>query len=181
MKATFMNTKSTVSYDSKEGKRFLRKVIRENKAGAGWCARASARNMTEEYGSESWAVSFEREVPPKNVGDASVEVEVTTDFCIRVSPSQFGTKASFSDAKEVNVPRPTTAFFMYGDVAALALAIINGCDVNIEASHGSTNSSQHGIGTTSVRVSDRKNRCTYTIGNDTMYVNGSRVISGAAE
>ena len=181
MTATLRNTKSTVSHDSKEGKRFLRKVIRENKQGAGWCARASVRNMTEKYGNEYWAVSFEREVPPKNVGDASVDIEVTMDFCIRVSPSHFGTKASFSDAKEVNIPRPTTAFFMYGDVAALALAIINGCDVSIEASHGSTNSSQHGIGTTSVRTLDRKNRCTYTIGNDTMYVNGSRVISGVAE
>lgn len=133
-----MLTLQTVSADSKDCAKFLRKVVRDNesaKYGEGWRVRANAGT--------GWKIRFERTIHG-GTGEPDQSIEVQTDFAIS-QPGRLGVVQSFSDSKPVQVCTPRQVWVDGSDASIVAKLLADGSRLSIRATAGSTSSSYHGL------------------------------------
>jgi hypothetical protein len=131
MATTLLDTFDTVSIDSPEGKRFLRRVA--NRPDDGWTFWATAAN--------GWRGEFRRAVDGKRPGDACAIVTIETD----ISASVTGRPGddSDSDGPRVFVPEAKFVHTHGPTVAALLLA---GFRLTLSYSRGSIKTRNEGLG-----------------------------------
>jgi len=170
-----MLTMQRVALDSKEGRKFLRRVVRDQNESSydeRWSARASVET--------DWQFMFTRKVVGP-IGDADQYVEVQTDIPCRCT-HQGGTKRSFSDADEVQTVTPRRVWIDGGSAAIVAKLALDGWRFRVEVSSGSTISSRLGLAFYSLEAST-PSICyaSLTIGGETITANGRTITSGAIE
>ena len=157
-----------VEFGTKQGKAFLRRVIRESRSlswNEEWRARASLET--------DWNLVFYRTVKGKAAGDPDSEIEVSTDIHV----VQAG-EATVHIGDPVVLPLPRAVHFN-GDLPVVCDLIQRGYSLSVESSAGSESSSKHGIGFLRVRAVNRD--ISYygaTVGSETVTVNGRVVCSG---
>ena len=170
MSTTYQNVKVA----EKEGKAFLRKVIRQNREAVfmgGWSVHASPEN--------DWKMLFRRRIE-KGVGEPEEWVEVQTDAEIRVS-RRTGAIQPFADASEVQVATPKRVY-VNGDSSNVAQLLLSGYDFRVEASAGSTNSSRHGLSFYSLEATKQElTHYSLTVGTQTVAKDGETLIGGAVD
>lgn len=135
-----MITRTKIAVESKEGKKFLRRVMADAvklDSDQRWQARASTETK--------WMVEFSRIVKPKQVGDPEDLIVVETDCKVSLpSENKIGMIKAFSDAKEVRVGRPVRVW-MNGETPLLARLMAEDYNLEIIATPGSTSSSEYGL------------------------------------
>lgn len=135
-----MITRSRIQVESKEGKRFLRRVMADAvklSSDERWQARASTET--------EWCVEFSRTVKPKQVGDPEDLIVVETDCKVSLpSENNTGMVKAFEDAKPVRVQRPVR-IWMNGETPLLARLMAEGWNLEVVATPGSTSSSEYGL------------------------------------
>ena len=133
-------TMQRIELDSKDGKKFLRRIVRDNDK-VNWDEewRAHAASDTE------WKLRFYR-TQKGEIGDADAEIEVQTGETIGLPGKRsIGNVLSFDDAEPVYVAPPKRLHLSGRDAATVAQFIADGYTIKIEASAGSSNSSRHGL------------------------------------
>jgi hypothetical protein len=175
--ATASLTLQRVQAASKEGKAFLRRVIRDSQDSSrdsDWTV--SANEATE------WQLKFYRTIKG-TIGNPDAEVEVQTDIAVGYpNDRMFGRVKSFSDSAEVYVPRITRLCVHGMDVAVIATFVLDGSSLHMEASAGSTSSSEHGLAFYSLTASMRGlSWSSVSIGSDTVCKDGRPIIRGAID
>ena len=172
-----MSTYQSVELDSKEGKAFLRKVIRHNTDSNydnAWRIHASATT--------DWRLEFRRTIKGA-IGEPDEDITVRTDSKVGLpSDSKTGREVqSFHDSKPVWVCRPTR-IFLNGETTGVARLLLDGYRLEIQASAGSTPSSQHGISIYSVEAHNHKyGYYGYGIGGETLAINGRAIIRSTVD
>lgn len=168
-------TVHTTSRESKEGKTFLRKVMKSDLDWAeAWRVHASA--------STKWCATFQREIKGKT-GESDRTIQVETDISFSMpEDSRFGMVRSFSDSKEVMVSRPRYIWLNGGAAITFVKLALDGCDFRIEASAGSTHSSQCGISLywLAARLPNRP-YSDAQVGGTTVAKDGHTLIAGAVD
>ena len=166
-----------VELDTKDGKKFLRRVIRDNQTfdwDEEW--RIDARPSTE------WKLRFYR-TQKGELGDGDNDIEVQTEHAVRLpSERETGDVKSFSDSQSVFVPRPLSLLISSCDVATVAQFLLDGYSLRIEASAGSSNSSEFGLSFIYVLLQKRKpdgRTLTVQLQGDTVAKDGRPICSGA--
>jgi hypothetical protein len=170
---TAAHTSQAIDTSTKDGRKFLQKVIRDNNASGwrgGWSAYAS--------GETDWFVEFRRNVEGE-IGCPDVWVTVRTSETVRRC-GKTGSHRTFSDAEPVTIPEPVRLSSTSNSrTNQIARALLDGHTVEIEISRGSTNSSQHGIGFIHLQISQ------YPAGSVTLdtttFVHGKCVCSGSVD
>lgn len=172
--ATASLTIQRVYSESKDGKAFLRRVIRDclSYSDEQWAVCADE--------STGWKLKFYRTVRG-NVGDPDAVVEVQTDIEVGYpSSSRFGMVKTFHDSSEVEVPRIRRLYVRGSDAAVIAALVLNGSTLHMEASAGSTSSSHLGLAfyrlTASVKGVPHS---AVAVGTDTVCRDGKPIIQGA--
>ena len=134
---TTFPTCQRVSIDSKEGRTFLRKIIRDNGGfrDDGWRAYASA--------STDWCVEFRRTISGA-IGEPDQDVLVTTDCKVRHS-GKTGLIQSFTDSTPVMVATVRAIHLSGSSCSLFADMLMRGFTPQIESSSGSTKSSEYGL------------------------------------
>jgi hypothetical protein len=170
------HTYQAVDIATKDGRKFLQKVIRDNNApvgrwGRGWSAYAS--------GETDWKIEFRRNVEGEK-GCPDVWVTVRTSETVRRS-GKTGSHRTFSDAEPVYIPEPVRMSSTSNSrTNQIARALLDGHTVEIELSRGSTNSSQHGIGFIHLQISQQYPGGSVTL-DTTTFVHGKCVCSGSVD
>jgi len=158
-----------------EGKKFLRKIIRDNsncRYREDWSVRASLET--------EWRLEFRRTINGE-IGDPEKVITVMTDEKVSVN-YQSGDKKSFEDSQAVTILPCRYISLSGSDVKTLCFMMLqDGFRISAEASSGSTSSSKHGISVYTLRVKTQQLCGTVEIGHHSMAVNGNRVISGSVE
>jgi len=160
------DTYQSVEIESKEGKRFLRQVIRD----CDWRERASAGT--------DWRVEVSRTIKGAT-GQPDTTVTVRTDAVVGKS-GKLGLVQAFSDSKPVQVVAPSAMFCWNTESAVLAKMLLDGSRLTICASSGSTHSSQ--LGLAFYRLEATISGCAYgsvVVGCETVSKDGQTIISGA--
>jgi len=175
--ATCESTYQSVDLASKEGKAFLRKVLRDND-NSGWSDgwNANARSC------DDWRLDFSRTIRGK-VGEPDVAVNVRTDLTVSLSGKTGPAVQSFHHSKPVCVPTPRRLFLHGTDTSALVALLLRGTDrLTICSSGGSTSSSEHGLAFIHLdaKLSDER-YSTVQVGGTTVYKDGHRLVSGAVD
>ena len=171
-----MTTFQSVQVGTKEGKAFLRKIIKHNERcmmNEEWRAYAGPSN--------NWCWRFSRTIKGE-VGEPDQHVEVQTDAKVCLpSDSKTGCEVqSFHDSKPVWVSRPR-ACYMNGDTAVVAKLLADGWAFEIEASAGSTSSSEYGIATYNVFAKMPNSYYGVYVGGETITVNGKQVVRSVVD
>lgn len=135
-------TFQTVDLATKDGAKFLRRVIRDNResfssVSSGW--RVFARAC------DDWNLEFCRTIEG-NLGDPDRAVVVRTDTTVRLS-GKHGQVRTFHDSQEVYVREPRRLYLGSTDCAALAQLLLDDSSARlaIVSSAGSTHSSKYGL------------------------------------
>jgi hypothetical protein len=161
--------------DTPDGKKFLRKVVRENESldsSQAWCCRA--------HTGTNWKLEFRRTIKGE-IGDPERTVTVMTDVEVRVD-YKAGEKQSFSDSKPVYLIGCTGIWLNSYDLPVLCnLLRQKNCRVWVTGHAGSSSSSQHGLSFYDLQVKTSDLGGNVHIGNQTVAVNGRQVISGSVE
>ncbi len=166
-------TLQSVAIDSKDGRTFLRKVMRENgQFSDNWTVWAAPET--------DWQCKFRRTIKGK-LGEPDEDVEVLTDATIRQpAPRELGNVKSFGDCQPVMVCSPRSVHFNGSTASMLAKLLIDGARLEVIASAGSTHSSQYGL--SFYHVSATLPDMPYgnlTIGYDTVAKDGCCLCSGS--
>jgi hypothetical protein len=151
MNGTTIDTRQTVESGTKEGRKFLRKVIRENmelRWNEEWKVRA------DEF--TGWKLEFRRDVKADEAGNADREIRVQTDIEIRNNVKS-GSAKTFHDSQEVTIPDVQSVNMSGPKLAMVVGLILDGYRLELNSSRGSQNSSKHGIGEVSLDVTRRIN------------------------
>jgi hypothetical protein len=169
-----MTTRQNVELGTKEGKQFLRRVVKQqldSNMDNGW--RIFASEATD------WKLVFRRTVRAKKVGEFNQEIEVMTDSLVRL-PGRTGQMVqSFHDSEPVCMLTPTYVSFN-GESGLVAKLLADGFTFEIEASPGSTSSSRHGISTyRALAVNRAISYCGVQVGHETLAMNGHVLISSS--
>ena len=161
--------------ETPEGKKFLKKVVRENQD-LDWQECWSVRAHTGTH----WKLEFKRTIKGE-IGDPERTVTVMTDMEVRVD-YQPGEKQSFSDSKAVYLIGCTGINLRGSDLAVLCnLLRHKNPRVWVIGHAGSTSSSQYGLSFYELQVKTDDLGGNVSIGSHTVAVNGRRVISGSVE
>lgn len=173
-------TESTIqltSIDSKDGKAFLRRVVRHN-AGCTWNEewRAYAGPRTE------WRLSFMRTIKGET-GSPDQSVDVLTDCVVRQpGERKLGVVKTFDDCDGVQVCTPRGLHLGQTDAATVAKMICEGSKLSIRASAGSTHSSKHGLAFYTLEVTvPGMNYASVDIGGVTVSKDGQALIRAAVD
>lgn len=165
-----MATMQQVAMESKEGKAFLRKVVRDNQRlgwNEEWDVRANA--------STDWKLRFTRVVKGE-IGEADSEIVVDTD--LEAGRAKSGDiRQSFSDCKPVQMATIKGLTLRGADLVTLCGVLSQGAGINIAAHAGSSSSSQHGLSFYQAELSGEGFKG-LSIGSQAVAVNGQRVICG---
>ena len=167
-------TLQAVEIGSKEGKAFLRRVVRQNLARRDeWTLYATQ--------DEGWRVILYRTVAGKT-GEPDQSVRVETDAGVSLT-GETGLRKPFSDAAEVIVPEPRRLALHGGDVRTAAKLLLDGWHFVVTASAGSTTSSKLGLAFHRLTLERRGDTGwdIVGIGHESVYVNGDRVIAGSVD
>jgi hypothetical protein len=173
-----MITRSRIAVESKEGKRFLKRVVSDATrldSDQRWQARASTET--------EWKVEFSRTVKPKQIGDPEDLIVVETDQKLSLpAENRIGLVKSFSDSKPVDVRRPVRVW-MNGETPLLARLMAEGWNLEVMAHGGSTSSSEYGLSFYSVYATNYGKFGYYGIqvGGETVAVNGKPIIRCAVD
>lgn len=161
--------------ETPEGKKFLRRVIRENES-LGWDECWSCRAHT----GTDWRLEFTRTIKGE-VGDPERTVTVRTDMVVRID-YKAGDKQSFSDSKPVYLIG-CTGIWLRGSELSVLCNLLRGTNprVWVVGSAGSTSSSQHGLSFYDLHVGNKELGGDVCVGHGTVAVNGRRVCSGTVE
>jgi len=167
IESTPTDTQHRIDSDTDRAK-FLRRVLRED----GWLMNARA--------SDDWQITFRRTIKGKT-GDADVDVTVRIKDKISLV-GKWGKQQSFSDSKEVIVPKPDRVWLSYGSVQTAAKFLLDGCHFLICGSSGSTIRTEHGIACVSLQAMVKGvSHDTVQIGHQSVYVHGNMVCCGSVE
>lgn len=169
-------TLQRVELDTKEGKRFLRRVIRENEE-----LRCNEMWSVDACPAQGWKLRFYRTVKG-DIGDPDREVEVMTDETVGIPrESECGEVKAFEDSQPVIIPHPTRLWLNMSPVSTLAEHLAKGGKVRIEASAGSTTSSCSGLAFLTLDLTSRckTGRTSCVTLSQTVFINGRTVCSGA--
>jgi hypothetical protein len=164
IESTPTDTQHRIETDTDRTK-FLRRVLRED----GWNLNAKA--------SDDWQITFRRTIKGKP-GDPDVDVTVRIKDKISLV-GKWGKQQSFSDSKEVIVPKPDRAWLSYGSVQTAAKFILDGSHLIICGSSGSTSSSEYGLAFVSLKAEMKRD--TVEIGHQSVYLHGKMVCCGSVE
>lgn len=172
-----MTTRSKIEVASPEGKKFLRRVVKDTAkliSDEHWQVRAS--NATD------WRFEFSRIIKAKQIGDADELIVVETDAKVSLpSDQRFGMVQAFSDAEPVDVRHPTRVY-CNGESWQVAKLLAEGWDFEVHASPGSSSSSQHGLSFYYIYATDKATSYYgMTVGGETVAVRGRPVIRGAVD
>jgi len=157
---------------SKDGQKFLRRIISKDE---NWSASA--------YASDNWQLTFTRTIKGEH-GEPDRHVEVLTDCRIgQPAERRIGCEVqSFHDSKPVYVPRPRRLFVDNSDCTALAVLLLRGSRLRVEASPGSTSSSYVGLAWLSLEATlPEAPYSGLQIGGSTMFVEGRQIVSGIVD
>lgn len=169
-----MTTASVLDLDTKEGKKFLRRVLRNRHEE--W--RLSARE------SEEWRVLFWRRVPARDAGDRDGYVSVPTDIFVKQYGNTGHGVKPFDDARPVTVPKCTSVTLHEWDVRTVAKLLLDG-PWGFEVSHsaGSTSSSQYGLAFIRLSLHQRTGGDWHEvqIGSESVFIHGSRIVAGSCD
>ena len=170
-------TRQSVESDSKEGKAFFKRVIRDMKAStAKWNVR-SQDGESDEY-RKVFNLSFHRTIKGE-IGSPDVDVRVLTDVTVTAHLRDFGiVNQSDSEYTPVKIPLPISIDISYSNVIHLCDCILAGFTFSIEANVGSISSSRHGIAMVGVRARNRVKGYTVAVGHDSWIINGNQVCWG---
>ena len=166
-------TLQTIAIDSKEGRRFLRRVMRDaHETEEQWAVTASPET--------EWRFKFFR-TEKGRIGDPDRLIEVMTDeLCKTPSDRSLGFRKPFGDAQPVPVCRPVKVWFRGSTAMAFAKLLLDGARFEITASAGSSHSSQHGLAFYSLAANLPDIRYdSLSLGGQTVTKDGYVVISGA--
>lgn len=147
--------------------KFLRRVIRDDC----WTMQARAAN--------GWKITFARTIKG-GPGDADCEVIVVLSDKITLT-GHFGKHRSFSDADEVFIPTPQCVRLRYSSVKTLAKFLLDGSNIAIHGSSGSTESSKLGIATLKILASVKDCGDSVMIGHESIYVHGKTIVCGSVQ
>lgn len=168
--STMATTRQTIQLASKEGKAFLRKVIKHNATCSmreDWSLRASPAT--------DWKVVFERTIPGE-VGEPDEEVIVTTDQVVTIY-GKTGAVKSFDDSQEVIVCEPRRVN-LNGETPLAAKLLLDGFSLEVHCSSGSTSSSRHGLSFYTLTARNRElSHYSLTIGGETVAKDGQQILS----
>ncbi len=128
---------------------------------------------------DDWQITFRRTIKGK-AGDPDVDVTVRINDKISLV-GKWGKQQSFSDSKEVIVPKPERVWLSYESVQTAARFLLEGSQFMICGSSGSTSSSEYGLAFVSLQVSVKGGRDTLEIGSQSVYVHGKMVCCGSVE
>lgn len=162
-----MMTMQKIEIATKDGKKFLRKVMRED----GWDCYARK--------AEGWTLTFRKEIKAKQVGDPDSQILVETD-CILGERGNTGRTQAFHDAEPVDVPAATRMRLSTGDTSLMAKLLMADMKPVISYSAGSVHSSRHGLAFVSLRMTDRLTYGGVSFG-ETIYKDGQVLTIGPAE
>ena len=173
-----MITRSKIEVESKEGKKFLRRVMADAvklSHDERWQARASAETK--------WLVEFSRTVKPAAIGDPEDLIVVETDCQVSLpSENRIGLVKAFSDAKEVRVKHPVR-LWLNGETPLLARLMAEEWRFEIIAGPGSASSSEYGLSFYYLYATNYQKQGYYgiTVGGETVAVNGRPIIRCAVD
>ena len=137
---TAPHTFQTVEIDSTAGRKFLRKIIRDNDT-ADWSDRWIARASVQ----TDWRLEFDRTIRGE-VGEPDTIIVVRTDVHVRIHGNRGTAVKSFHDAEPVMLPEPARLTITSGLNDLAWLLSQPGCSISIHVSAGSTHSSHYGLG-----------------------------------
>lgn len=163
---SLVDTTTLVDLDSKEGKKLLRRISKRPQYGPkyeDWSCRASA--------DDGWRLKFVRKIEAKKPGDADAYVTIETDYTVG-QVGETGRVRPFDDAEYVQVPAARRIFLWRGEARSVARLLLDGWDIKIQHSSGSTGSSRHGIATVSLIAEDETSVVTIT---DVIVAHGSKL------
>lgn len=169
------HTFQTFKHNTVEGRKFLKRVIRENENldySEQWSVRANPGT--------DWRLEFRR-VFKEELGDPERIVTLMSDVTVWVYRPE--TRQSFADSEPVVICGCRyISIHAIRDVAVLcSLMCHDDFRIYAESSSGSTSSSKFGISTYYLEAQTKQLHGKVRIGNETMAVNGRRVISGSIE
>lgn len=170
------HTFASVSLETKEGQKFLRRVIRENETLSSdeqWTAHASRET--------DFTLEFYRRVRG-NIGDAEQEIRVRTftQFSLRYRAGE----ASFAGDNPVMLVDCHRVYFGNGDTSILCYFLKHdGIKLSIEGHRGSTSTSKHGLSFyhVSAHWPALPKYTGITIGHESIAINGRPVMSGSVD
>lgn len=175
MSVRFLDTNSSIELESKQGKLFLRHVVKHNtdcRMNEHWRVRAVAE--------DGWKLVFRREVKAANKWESNSEICVETDECLSAN-FKTGMQKSFSDSQEVYIPKAIGVYLDLSDTIVAAELLLAGWRMHVTSSGGSTHSSQYGLSFVSLVARPRNGYGSVTIGSETVLVNGRVVIRGTVD
>lgn len=171
------HTFASISIDSKEGQKFLRRVIRENESlnsDEQWTAHASRET--------DFTLEFYRRIRG-SVGDAEQEIRVrtSTQFSLRYRPGN----ESYAGDSPVLLVECHRVYFGHTDTSTLCyfLKQHDGIRLSIEGHRGSTSTSKHGLSfyNVSAHWPALPKYTGIMIGQETIAINGRSVMSGSVD
>lgn len=170
------HTFASISIDSKDGQKFLRRVIRENESlnsDEQWTAHASRET--------DFTLEFYRRIRGR-VGDAEREIRVRTltQFSLRYKPGN----ESYAGDSPVMLVECLRVHFGHTDTSTLCYFLKNdGIKLSIEGHRGSTSTSKHGLSFyhVSAHWPALPKYTGITIGSETVAINGRSVMSGSVD
>lgn len=170
------DTRQRADVDSKEGKAFLRKVVKECK---GHAYKWSIGSETSEE-PDTWFATFHKQINGE-LGSPDIDIHVRTNIAIRLTPEHFGCteQKEYEDYSPLTVPEIRAIQFDYDDVIHFCDCALRGFTFRAERCLGSISSSKHGIVTIGVRARSYEAGYTTRIGTDTLIVNGQPVTFGS--
>lgn len=179
------STVQSVSLDSKEGKAFLRRVVRENDKlswDEAWSAWGRAEYASDGYA--RWTLEFTREVK-QGIGlpDLRITVVVTDPPIGYTGPLSSGvedTRTLDQYEKPVFVHRPNRFILHRGDCGAFAELLERGWKCHVVATRGSISSSEFGMSFYYVDMNKNHYRGV-TVGGQTVAANGKRIVHGPVD
>lgn len=158
-----LNTTQHLELESKEGKAFLRKVLKHN-------TECSYREDWRLFANESqdWFVTFRRDVEGET-GEPDVEVIVKTDVKV--------TNYQTLDEKDVPVPSPVGMSLDGSSTKAFCKLYMAGFTrISTSACAGSENSRAHKLAFGRVKMSDPQGGMEVWLSEQTVFVDGRSVI-----
>lgn len=162
--------------ESPDGKKFLRKVIRDNsRLGYKECWQVRAHTGT------NWSLEFKRTVIPE-IGESERTITVRTTTVVSVD-YKAGDKQSFHDSKPVYLIGCTGIYLSsYHMNTVCAILLHKNVRMWVSGHAGSTSSSQHGISFYDLKMSTAElYGGDVSVGHQTVAVNGRVVCSGSVE
>lgn len=161
--------------ETPEGKKFLRRVVRENDTLPmfdGWSARA--------HTGTHWKLEFRKTIKGE-IGDPERTITIMTDMEVRVD-YKAGDKQSFEDSKSVYLIG-CTGIWLRGTELNVVCNLLRQKNPRMwVCGHaGSSASSQHGISFYELRMKTDDLGGNVSVGHHSVAVNSRRVISGSVE